>query len=170
MFIEKDHQVFEFKTKNFIIKYRANDSQDTFDELSEHLDNEEDINAFNKQLENGELIVFDAVVSVYMILDGEEIEIGEDSICQCIYEDAKSFMDHFGLGYYSSVQKLKTSTDTFERNRLKNNIKSFENTGRGNTGSYFNDLVKGAIHNARESEEYIKYIRNAKLIKKISTF
>jgi len=84
-------------------------------------------------LESGKFMAFGVVVTVFC----RGAEVGQDSLWNCIYESPRAFMDHLGIR---------------EHNRQ---------TGH-NCGSYFSDMVRNAISEARNSVADFKtvYVRN----------
>lgn len=88
-------------------------------------------------LESGRFCHFGVVVTVYC----RGSEVGQDSLWGCIYESPRDFMDHKGIRHYSP----NPST-----------------IPEGSCGSYFSDLIRGAIAEARKSLSGLKtvYVRN----------
>lgn len=88
-------------------------------------------------LESGKFCSFGVVVTVYC----RGSKVGEDSLWGCIYESPRAFMDHLGIKHYSP----KPGT-----------------IPEGQCGSYFADLIRGAIAEARKSVVDFKsvYVRS----------
>jgi hypothetical protein len=165
-----DSYVFEFKTKNFIIRYSAEDSDTSFDDLTNYVDNEVDAKAFIEQIECNELIVFNAVIEVFLLVNNEEIYLSGIQAYECVYPSYKDFIDYKGLGYYASLKKIKTEKVPYLIESLKQNIEYFELNGELLFSSYFKDLVKGAISDAKKSSKYIIFKKEQDFSKKIAIF
>lgn len=148
MFKEVEGNVYEMKTKNFIVRYTATYSQDFWEAITDYME-EDIIEKLAEQYENGEIIIFDCLLEV---IHKETNEIlGEDRIGNCIHENFKDFIDYVGTGYTASLNKLQKNPDDFHS---KETVKHFEKYGNNKFGSYFKDLVSGAIKQAKQSEEY----------------
>lgn len=83
-----------------------------------------------KQLESGELCSFGVIVTVYC--KGQEV--GEDSLWGCIYKRPEDFMDHHGLAAKSRKDGC-------------------------NYGSYFVDMIRSAIAEARKNLSALNAVR-----------
>lgn len=107
-------RVWQFKTKNFLIAFDAEEEFDldlSFDDTGE----------VREKIEDGEYVAFCAVLRVYY----RGSEIASEYLGQCIHESADDFRDHIGIA---------------EKSRKD---------GR-NYGSYFSDMVREAIREARK--------------------
>ena len=110
----------EFNTKNFTV---------TVDALTDNdidLSFAEDADEIIEQLESGELTAFCVRASVYM----HGIELGSDYLGGCLYKSIDEFQDHIESGKYKREQEKKHGKKI-------------------NVGSYFVDVVRQAISEAR---------------------
>jgi hypothetical protein len=85
-------------------------------------------------LESGKFIAFCAACKVYF----RGNEVASDYLGQCIYESPRAFMDHIGIRRYSP------------------------NPGKipaGQCGSYFSDMVRSAIAEARKAISDMQSVR-----------
>ena len=113
--------IWSFKTANFRVAYEVMPEDDL--DLSW-----DDTGEVREGLASGKFIAFQAKVAVYDLTTGNEI--GADYLGQCIYESAEAFMDHRECG--------------------KQNREYAARGEAGRCGSYFSDMVKGAIAEARK--------------------
>lgn len=107
-------KIWEFKTARFTVSFEAGPEYDldlSWDETGET----------REGLESGRYIAFVAKVAVY--LDG--LEIGQDYLGGCIYENAEQFRDHLG-------------------------IRPASRKAGALMGSYFSNMVRQAIKEARK--------------------
>lgn len=107
-------KIWEFKTARFSVSFEAGPEYDldlSWDETGE----------IREGLESGRYVAFMAKVAVY--LDG--LEIAQDYLGGCIYENAEQFRDHLG-------------------------IRPASRKAGAIIGSYFSDMVRQAIKEARE--------------------
>ena len=112
------HTIWQFKTKNFIVRMSYDYDQDgtdlSWDETGET----------QEKIESGEWAVYTFHAEVIERATGNTI--GEDYLGGSIYADPKDFRDHVGLA-----------------------IKSREHGC--NYGSYFTDMIRAAIQEARKT-------------------
>lgn len=116
-------KIWEFKTANFRVVYSIAPEEDL--DLSWDEDG-----ATREGLDSGKYIAFVAKVAVYDCVAG--CEIGADYLGSCIYESAEAFMDHRECGRYNRERASKGET--------------------GRCGSYFHDMVKSAVAEARKHQ------------------
>jgi hypothetical protein len=166
MFKENGYGIYDFETKNFIIRYQATEEEMSYEFFHDMEDN--DNFGIIKDIESGDLIYFIAEVSVIFKESNEVLAI--KSLGGNIYKDYTSFMDHFGLGYTSLINKLKKEKDQNQINIYKKFIKQFEDTNSSPWGSYFRDLVKETISEAKENETLKTFFALNKIKKNISRF
>jgi hypothetical protein len=118
----------EFKTKNFKVVC------DALEEYNLDLSFDED-GSTREALESGELMAFVARVRVFF----QGHEVGSDYLGGCIYKSLESFMDHRECG----VQNAKYA-------RLEKRQKLAPGS-LGRCGSYFHDMIREAIREARKN-------------------
>ncbi len=99
----------------------------------------DDTGEIRKQLETGELQSFGVVVTVCF----QGVEMGEDSLWGCIYKSPREFMDHVG-------------------------IKALSRKDGRNYGSYFSDMVRQSIADARKTCATIKAAKIREIARLIS--
>lgn len=91
-----------------------------------------------EDLNSGRLIAFCAHVAVYY----KGLKIGEDYLGNCIYRSLNDFMDHKECG--------------------KQNREWAQQGKTGKCGSYFSDMIREAITDARNTLGTMPYIRPSK--------
>lgn len=169
MFKMKNYNCFEFQTKNFIVRYEAIEEEYPEDMIAEmDSDLAEEVRF---DLQSGESCCFTAEVSV-ILKDTNEV-LGSAPLGGNIYNNYEDFMDHYGLGYTSVINKinnLKEDEEEEEINKLKYALKQIKKTGSSPFGSYFKDLVKGAIADAKTSNKYKKFTELKRKKEKIENF
>lgn len=89
----------------------------------------DDTGETHRKIESGEWQVFGVVVSVFY----RDAKISEDSLWGCIYSTPREFMDHLGL-------RAKSRADGC------------------NYGSYFSDMIRSAISDARKQADTFRKI------------
>lgn len=166
MFKMKKYDCFEFQTKNFIVRYRAIDEEYPEEMLSE-MDSEL-ADSVNLDLQSGESCCFSADISV-IFKDTNEV-LGSASLCGNIYNNYEDFMDHYGLGYTSIVNKLNNSKEGEDIHKLKYALDKIKQNGYTPFSSYFKDLVKEAIEEAKNTSQYKKLLELKKKKEKIENF
>jgi hypothetical protein len=118
--------IWQFNTRNFCVQFNARPEEPRV------LDWDED-GSIARDLESGEFCAF--VAEVRVLFHG--IEIGADYLGGCIYKTPEDFRDHLGVRQY----ELKLSEELGEPVAV---------------GSYFSDMVREAIREARENMGRIK--------------
>jgi hypothetical protein len=88
-----------------------------------------------KGLESGKYVAFCARVRV--LLHGKEV--GTDYLGGCIYESLDAFQDHRAVGYENELRRQDGET--------------------GRCGSYFHDMIRAAIAEARKSVADLQTVR-----------
>ena len=91
-----------------------------------------------EELESGELGNYIVDAKVYCL----GAEIGSASLGGCIYADISTFMDHVGINHYSP-----------DPGKIP----------EGKCGSYFSQMVREAIQEAREAMQRLKQIHIRKV-------
>jgi hypothetical protein len=128
-------KIYKFKTPRFTVEVRAfedNDIDMSFDEDGR----------IARDLESGELVAFQVEARVLFTGGfGSDIELGADYLGGCIYESTRAFRDNVGLRNYE--RKL-----------------SSELGKPAHVGSYFSDMVREAIRQARENMGRIRESAN----------
>lgn len=152
MFIQQSYGIYDFETKYFLIRYEAIEESSEFH--TEGMD-EELANEILTKISSGELICFSSSLNVYW-KETDEL-LGSSHIGGNVYESFEDFMDHYGLGYSSMLNKLKKEKDPVKIKSLKRDIKSFKKHGSTPYGSYFKELVNEAIESAKTTEIYQNY-------------
>ncbi len=110
--------------------------------------NENQARKVSRDVEAGRLTCFCAKVSVTLRHSGEEL--ASEYLGACFYKNAKDFMDHFGHGITSLKRKLKRARKPERIIELQEKIAFFDKHGHTPTGSYFKDMVRNVIRDARE--------------------
>ena len=147
MFTKSNTDLFEFKTKNFIVKFEAEEEHESLESLTSHMD-ESLAKQVIRGVQIGRLKCFSAKVSVEVRNTGEEL--ASNYLGCCFYKDAKDFMDHFGHGISSLRRKLKRARKPERVAELQGQVAFFEKHGHSPIGSYFKDMVKTTIQEARK--------------------
>jgi len=165
----------EFKTKNFRVVADAIE-EDSLD-LSW-----DDTGETRKGLESGKFIAFVARVRVFF----QGKEVGTDYLGNCIYESLEKFMDHRECGEQnrktliregkyqiyrkarpyesclSQSDKLKArgfaTRERAEQWAQKNTKEAYEIFETGKCGSYFHDMIREAISEARKTVSSFKEV------------
>lgn len=158
----------EFKTRNFTVRVDAVEDNDL--DLSW-----DDTGEVASKLDSGDLLAFGVIVKVYHRPTG--IELGEDSLWNCIYESPKAFMDHRECGRQNRETLARDGRfQVYRKNRPYDSClfpsdklrkvgfatrekaeawakryarEEFEIFETGRCGSYFSDMVREAIRQAR---------------------
>lgn len=162
----KSYNCFEFQTKNFIIRYKAKEEkypEDVLSALSYDLPSR-----IKLKIENGELLCFS--VDIYVIFKDTHEVLGSASLFGNIHDNYKDFMDHYGLGYTSIVNKINNSKKGENIDDLNYALDKIKENGYTPFGSYFKDLVKEAIEEAKSTRRYKKLIELKNKKEKIENF
>lgn len=166
MFKMKSYNRFEFETKNFIVRYLAIEEDYPEDQLSEMDDDLAD--SINSDLNNGDLSCFTAELSV--ILKEENIVLADSTIGGNFYKDYEDFMDHYGLGYTSIMNRINNPKEGDDVHKLKFAIEQMNKNGYSPFGSYFRDLVKEVIQEAKSTQKYKTFFELKRKKEKIENF
>lgn len=166
MFKMKNYNRFEFQTKNFIIRYEAIEEEYPEDMIAEMDSDLAEEVRFN--LQSGESCCFTAEVSV-ILKDTNEV-LGSAPLGGNIYNNYEDFMDHYGLGYTSIVNKLNNPKEGDDIHNLKSALDKIKQNGYTPFGSYFKNLVKEAIEEAKNTSQYKKLLELKIKKEKIGNF
>lgn len=126
----------EFKRKNFSVVVKAMEDHDldlSFDETGETA----------RKIDSGELMGFGVVVEVF----ANGLDVGSDSLWNCVYTNPRAFMDHFGARVYNRKLQAKENRKAKREGREPHKICC---------GSYFSDMVREAIADARKNLDRVK--------------
>lgn len=129
----------EFKTKNFTVRVTAEEERDldlSFD----------DTGRIRRGLENGTFVAFCAKAAVYF----RGTEIATDYLGNCIYKSPAEFMDHHKIRQAQRRAQQREDRKAAKENRQPSQIA---------IGSYFSDMVRQAISEARKEIEKFKGIK-----------
>lgn len=88
-------------------------------------------------LDSGLYVAFVARVQVIHMASG--IVLGSDHLGNCVYESARAFMNHRGIKHH----------------------RPYPGAEEGLCGSYFTDMVRGAIEEARKNAASFPWLRKA---------
>lgn len=165
MFKMKNYNTFEFQTANFIVRYQATDedSEDMISEMDSDL-----AKSVNAELQSGKSCCFYA--EIFVILKETNEVLGSSSLYGNIYENYEDFMDHYGLGYTSIINKINNPKEGEDIHKLKYALNKIKENDYTPFGSYFKDLIKEAIVEAKSTDEYKKFFETKRRKEKIKKF
>lgn len=120
-----------FKTRNFTLVVKAVEDCD--------LDLSYDESGQDRQgLESGALVAFGVIVTLYC----RGNEVGSDSLWNCIYKSYDDFLDHYGTRPRTRQFQAKENRKARREKREPHIVCC---------GSYFSDMVHGAVAEARKT-------------------
>ena len=144
--VQDNPNTFAFNTQHFTVLFSAEEEHESLASLMKDWEPLLILSTV-RDIEAGRTQVFSAKVSVIHTETGDELS--SSYLGACFYKNVADFMDHFGLGLTSMENKLKKARNEKRQKQLQQHVDFIKQNHYNPIGSYFKDMVKEAISEAR---------------------